>query len=135
MHFGFSKLSVSNDRLLYVDYEALNDTDAYVPTRKLACPSVLTSEMFVNLLGSCNGLVCLATEDSDNYTGIILWNPSTRDTSVLPKPPFNKRFYGLGSDNKLFYGLGYDPYNEDYKVILGSRGLEIQPKQILSKLR
>ncbi|KAB2600450.1 F-box protein [Pyrus ussuriensis x Pyrus communis] len=58
--------------------------------------------MFVNLLGSCNGLVCLAIGDSDDYAGIILWNPSTGDTT-------------------LFYGLGYDSYNEDYKVILGSR--------------
>lgn len=104
-----------------MDYEALNDNDAYVPIRKLTCPSVTTSEMLVNLLGSCNGLVRLAIEDSDDYAGIILWNPSTGDTTVLPKPPFNKRFYELGSDDKLFYGLGYDSYNEDYKVILGSR--------------
>lgn len=71
-----------------MDYEALNDNDAYVPIRKLTCPSVTTSEMFVNLLGSCNGLVCLAIEDSDDYAGIILWNPSTGGTTVLPKPPF-----------------------------------------------
>lgn len=121
MHLGFSKLSVSNDSLLYMDYEALNDNDAYVPIRKLACPFVMTSEMFVNLLGSCNGLVCLAIEDSDDYACNILRNPSTGDTTVLPKPPFNKRFYELGSDDKLFYGLRYDSYNEVYKVILGSQ--------------
>ncbi|KAM0986300.1 hypothetical protein TB2_013187 [Malus domestica] len=116
-----------------MDYKALNDNDAYVPKRKLACPSVTTSEIFVNLLGSCNRLVCLAIEDSDDYANIILWNPSTGDTTVLPKPPFNKRFYELGSDDKLFYGLGYDSYNEDYKACFLNGALHwVQPEMMSS---
>lgn len=42
----------------------------------------------------------------------MLWNPSTRDYKVLPKPTIH-----CTSD---FYGFGYDSTSDDYKVMLGS---------------
>ncbi|KAM5580272.1 F-box/kelch-repeat protein [Rosa sericea] len=62
-------------------------------------------------VGSCNGLVCVQVD----LEAIMLWNPCTRDSKVLPKPPqvINSEF------SYYFYGFGYDSASDDYKVIRG----------------
>ncbi|KAL6137497.1 hypothetical protein ACLB2K_062789 [Fragaria x ananassa] len=64
-----------------------------------------------NLVGACNGLVCVSHSGTVDSNDIMLWNPCTRDSKVLPKPP---RVHYLS-----FYGFGYDSANDDYKVIRG----------------
>ncbi|PRQ52350.1 putative F-box domain-containing protein [Rosa chinensis] len=63
------------------------------------------------LVGACNGLVCVEV----GYEAILLWNPCTRDSKVLPKPP---RVVDSKFSNYL-YGFGYDSASDDYKVIWG----------------
>ncbi|XP_021827840.1 F-box/kelch-repeat protein At3g06240-like [Prunus avium] len=59
----------------------------------------------VNVLGTCNGLVCL--QEGDIAT--LIWNPSIRKFLVLPPPVVT--FMGFKS-----HAFGYDPRTNDYKV-------------------
>ncbi|PRQ52355.1 putative F-box domain-containing protein [Rosa chinensis] len=80
---------------------------------QLDCPvtKTITYSRHRILVGSCNGLVCVELD----LGAIMLWNPSTRDSKVLPKPPrvINSKF------SYCFYGFGYDSASDDYKVIRG----------------
>ncbi|XP_024185413.1 F-box/kelch-repeat protein At3g23880 isoform X2 [Rosa chinensis] len=62
-------------------------------------------------VGSCNGLVCVQVD----CEAIMLWNPCTRDSKILPEPPrvINSEYW------YYFYGFGYDSASDDYKVIRG----------------
>lgn len=62
----------------------------------------------MSVVGSCNGLICL----KGNKGEVLLWNPCTRVTKMLPGIAC---FYFCPK----FYGFGYDSTIEDYKVILG----------------
>ncbi|XP_059438985.1 F-box/kelch-repeat protein At3g23880-like [Corylus avellana] len=66
------------------------------------------------VLGSCNGLVCL----HDDYAlRVVLWNPATKETKVVPKsnlPQFVSAFHKLGVDG---IGFGFDAKTNDYKII------------------
>ncbi|XP_004296215.1 PREDICTED: F-box/kelch-repeat protein At3g23880-like [Fragaria vesca subsp. vesca] len=64
----------------------------------------------VNLLGSCNGLVCAQLDHHDYH--IYIWNPSTGFFYELPEPVgFPPRHLFL-----LYYGFGYLSASDDYKV-------------------
>ncbi|KAI6695771.1 hypothetical protein NL676_023481 [Syzygium grande] len=58
------------------------------------------------LVGSCDGLVCLSV----NSSSFILYNPTTKESSNLP-----------GSDifqlDEFLYGFGYDSRSDDYKIV------------------
>ncbi|KAL3718121.1 hypothetical protein ACJRO7_003282 [Eucalyptus globulus] len=58
------------------------------------------------LVGSCNGIVCLAAYDKYGHTRseISLWNPSTHERRRLPQPCF------LVSE---LIGFGFDPSSSD----------------------
>ncbi|XP_026377669.1 F-box/kelch-repeat protein At3g06240-like [Papaver somniferum] len=67
----------------------------------------------VHILGSCNGLICLATSNypfgSDLGYRICIWNPSTREyKKILSDIEFKYRYR---------YGFGYDQNIDDYKVV------------------
>ncbi|XP_061993542.1 F-box/kelch-repeat protein At3g23880-like [Rosa rugosa] len=104
----YAPLSVNPNPLLSVDYEALNNEDG-VAMKEVHCPAVVEPDTTLIFLGSCHGLVGLGMDGRD---GLVLWNPSTGDMRVLPKPTLRK-------DDMNFHGVGYDPSTEDYKVICG----------------
>ena len=66
------------------------------------------------VLGSCNGLVCL----HDDYAlRVVLWNPATKETKVVPKsnlPHFVPAGHKLVIDG---IGFGFDAKTNDYKII------------------
>ncbi|KAK9287861.1 hypothetical protein L1049_016303 [Liquidambar formosana] len=113
---------VSIDPPQSVDFEADgDDDDATVMFDNLLGIYPKHERMFV---GSANGLVCLVID----VFYIILWNPSTREVNLLPKPKYLKKlpkpgkeldgFYGLCLDDlDLNFGLGYDSSIDDYKVL------------------
>ncbi|KZV50796.1 F-box/kelch-repeat protein-like [Dorcoceras hygrometricum] len=80
------------------------------------------------LLGSCHGLVCVSLLANT----IMLWNPMTRRSKVLPDSGTEMDFEYIG----LTYGFGYDELHDDYKVVeffsfervAGSHVLDIQVK-------
>lgn len=65
------------------------------------------SSYITEMLGSCNGLVCVC---DDNY--IAFWNPSTRKHHALPVSPVQISGFKI-----LVYGFGYDEINDDYKLL------------------
>ncbi|XP_051127693.1 F-box/kelch-repeat protein At3g23880-like [Andrographis paniculata] len=63
---------------------------------------------FVWVVGSCDGLVCLAV----NRKHLILWNPSTRIRKQLPDSGVDISFRSY-----VTYGFGHDEASDDYKVV------------------
>ncbi|KAI8537981.1 hypothetical protein RHMOL_Rhmol09G0065500 [Rhododendron molle] len=61
------------------------------------------------IVGSCNGLVCIAIEED----AVFLWNPTTRKSNRLPDSGVRMR-YGCF----IIYGFGYDLCSDDYKVVV-----------------
>ncbi|CAL1385256.1 unnamed protein product [Linum trigynum] len=62
---------------------------------------------FTRIAGSCNGLICIADGDYD----LILWNPATSETKLVPPSPFRPNWH------LHTVGFGFDPETEDYKII------------------
>ncbi|QHN97934.1 hypothetical protein HN51_045633 [Arachis hypogaea] len=58
------------------------------------------------IIGSCNGLLCLADEDAYHYMHAILWNPCTGFTFEPPEI----------SGEVRFCGFGYDYLSDSYKI-------------------
>ncbi|KEH33128.1 putative F-box associated interaction domain-containing protein [Medicago truncatula] len=66
---------------------------------------------FYSIVGSCNGILCIASEYIDL---VILWNPSIRKVKELPifERPRNI------SIQMMTFGFGYDSFSDNYKVII-----------------
>ncbi|GJU70424.1 F-box/kelch-repeat protein-like protein [Tanacetum coccineum] len=60
------------------------------------------------IVGSCNGLLCIAIEEDS----LFIWNPSTRRSNTLPYCGFKAK-----AGSYVLYGFGYDEGSEDYKVV------------------
>nr|GMD65719.1 F-box/kelch-repeat protein At3g23880-like [Ipomoea batatas]GMD65724.1 F-box/kelch-repeat protein At3g23880-like [Ipomoea batatas]GMD72185.1 F-box/kelch-repeat protein At3g23880-like [Ipomoea batatas] len=60
------------------------------------------------ILGSYNGLLCLLTS---SYK-LLIWNPSTRQTSIIDDPGYETKDVGY-----VRYGFGYDESHDDYKLV------------------
>ncbi|KAF3431844.1 hypothetical protein FNV43_RR26580 [Rhamnella rubrinervis] len=63
----------------------------------------------MEIVGSCNGVVCLCY--SYSISVIILWNPATGDTKIVP------RSMGFPITTSCRIGFGFDAGNNDYKVV------------------
>ncbi|XP_047321614.1 F-box/kelch-repeat protein At3g23880-like [Impatiens glandulifera] len=61
------------------------------------------------IVGSVNGLVCIAIDEAD----VFLWNPSTRKSKRLPHSGVRKR-----RGQYTIYGFGYDESSFEYKVVV-----------------
>ncbi|OMP04791.1 hypothetical protein COLO4_09297 [Corchorus olitorius] len=63
------------------------------------------------ILGSCNGLIALKTNNGDD---IVICNPTTKKIRKVRRP--NSRTLPAGH---IFvgYGFGYDPVSDDYKLV------------------
>ncbi|XP_006349814.1 F-box/kelch-repeat protein At3g06240-like [Solanum tuberosum] len=71
------------------------------------------SDQFVDICGSCNGLVLILNKDDT----IVVINPITLDFKKIPNSPFALDPVGSFS----MYGFGYDYVNDDYKIVVISR--------------
>ncbi|XP_043706610.1 F-box protein CPR1-like [Telopea speciosissima] len=83
-----------------IDYDVCDDEKRAVKLDETQFPNF-------RIVGSCNGLLCLA-----NQKNVFLWNPSTREFKQLPD--FAVKFQGRIVNS---WGLGYDPKAKEYKVI------------------
>ncbi|XP_058182206.1 F-box/kelch-repeat protein At3g23880-like isoform X2 [Rhododendron vialii] len=64
---------------------------------------------FVVIVGSCNGLMCVAS----NTRALYLLNPSTKKSKRLPDSGVKRGWHPQDA-----YGFGFDESNDDYKVVL-----------------
>ncbi|KAK4725903.1 hypothetical protein R3W88_030820 [Solanum pinnatisectum] len=101
-----------------LDYESpssfedhVNDDSAIVDLLYPSMDEGLESNN-VEIIGSCNGLICLLLCDTNK---ISLWNPSTRVSRDLPSLTCN-----FHNDCPIFNGFGYDSINNTYKVVRGT---------------
>ncbi|XP_026426062.1 F-box/kelch-repeat protein At3g23880-like [Papaver somniferum] len=60
----------------------------------------------IQILGSCNGFLCLGAAASD---ALIFWNPSTKEYKEIMLPPVNLPWPS--------YGFGYDNKFDDHKLV------------------
>ncbi|KAJ0034272.1 hypothetical protein Pint_25492 [Pistacia integerrima] len=102
------KLFLTTWPLQSIDYEAFGDGVSRNLSRQFAYPT--RSIYDAEILGSCNGLVCLEFD----YDNLFLLNPTTRDSRELPKPDSTST-----DEDSVFYGLGYNVSVDDYKVVKG----------------
>ncbi|QHN97933.1 hypothetical protein HN51_045632 [Arachis hypogaea] len=65
-----------------------------------------TEQHYYGIIGSCNGLLCLADADTFKYMHAILWNPCTGFTFEPPEI----------SGEVRFCGFGYDYLSDSYKI-------------------
>lgn len=93
-----------------INYEALDggmgsDNDRAVVKYHQPRMGVDVSSCDPELVGSCDGLVCLSV-----HGRFVLYNPTTKESRNLP-----------GSDlfriDELIQGLGYDSRSDDYKIV------------------
>ncbi|KAJ6325279.1 hypothetical protein OIU76_012376 [Salix suchowensis] len=64
-----------------------------------------------DIIGSCNGVVCLSDIDHQGRTkSLILWNPTIRKHLNLPLPK-------LCGPHSATWGFGFDLSSDDYKVV------------------
>ncbi|XP_040372538.1 F-box protein CPR1 isoform X2 [Rosa chinensis] len=69
----------------------------------------------LEVVGTCNGLICLAPDLSDNHSPTLIWNPCIRKIVILPSPP--ACFTSTQYDKYIEHGFGYDSHSNDYKVL------------------
>lgn len=100
----------SNDRVFSkLQYESLEilSTQA-VPSPYFGIPKHIR----INIVSSINGLVCLNLNTLN--PDIVLWNPATNETKVLPKSGIS---YPQGRTITRDVGFGFDFKTNDYKVV------------------
>ncbi|XP_016444220.1 F-box protein At3g07870-like [Nicotiana tabacum] len=76
---------------------------------------ILTSmKTHFNIVGSCNGLLCLSDDLWGYRDHYYIWNPSIKKSVKLPEPIFIFRTHGP-FDHTL--GFGFDSVTNDYEVV------------------
>lgn len=87
---------------------------------KLELPHHHLKSFEFNLVGSCNGLLCLTKEfvANNKFPSTYIWNPSIRVCKELPLPPL--QIITFIDKNLISYecasGFGFDGQTNDYKV-------------------
>ncbi|XP_071735730.1 F-box/kelch-repeat protein At3g23880-like [Rutidosis leptorrhynchoides] len=112
IHTNHSRVFImSNNSMHSVNYESPScyegvDDDA---ESIVSLNNPLTKEAVgEKLLGSCYSLIFFVCFDEC----ILLWNPTTQKTRLIPDP--------IMTDGTPFYGLGYDFSTNDYKMVRAS---------------
>ncbi|KAK4253318.1 hypothetical protein QN277_010641 [Acacia crassicarpa] len=84
-----------------------------------SCATPLVTSEYKEVVGTCNGLVCLADYSELDNSDLVIWNPSIWKYLVLPKPN-NVGFRFCDPDhrsNRVFLGFGFDLEAKDFKVV------------------
>lgn len=86
----------------------------------------------IKIVGCCNGVVCVHSPLNDT---VFLWNPTTRDTKIVPKANFCDETDKKELSRYRIIGFGFDAKIKDYKIVsiwlrIGKRNYTNQIKQI-----
>ncbi|XP_026452786.1 F-box protein At3g07870-like [Papaver somniferum] len=117
--FLFRSCWERNLQLFYGDYEEIfskissGEADfSFKSLTKINHPVINRRETQLSvdqMVGSCNGLVCLRVPHHDINDPVYICNPMTREYINLPRLEYKFGF--------VVSGFGYDPSTNDYKVI------------------
>ncbi|XP_026447813.1 F-box/kelch-repeat protein At3g06240-like [Papaver somniferum] len=100
-----SMASRSDSSLLLSDYESVEIDYPFKSQNPL-----------VEIIGSCNGLVCLELNRRD----VCIWNPSTTEFKKIQTPPTVFKVLDVAhrrGQKGYSYGFGYDSKIGDYKLV------------------
>ncbi|XP_010268500.1 PREDICTED: F-box protein CPR30-like [Nelumbo nucifera] len=86
------------------------DLDSFDHTTSLHLPFRKRPVKNLQLVGTCNGLVCISLNSKLTY----LWNPTTRDYKELPRQIPKSRCRGW---RWVYWGFGFNPISDEYKVV------------------
>ncbi|KAJ0052555.1 hypothetical protein Pint_01899 [Pistacia integerrima] len=94
------------DQNYFVDFSARNES--YKALKKFCVPSMPKFD----IVGSCNGLLCLRYSSSPASHSLCIYNPFTGDYLKLPEPTkvSHKEMVNV-------FGFGFHPTTKEYKVI------------------
>ncbi|OVA03346.1 F-box domain [Macleaya cordata] len=93
-----------------IDYPLIFPEDRYGEVDETSYP-LISSDNGVEILGSCNGILCFTTHDNDV---IFLWNPSTKEHKKLQGAGYSEYFR---CSIRVPYGFGYGCKIDDYKLV------------------
>ncbi|KAI3973303.1 hypothetical protein MKX01_020678 [Papaver californicum] len=102
--------------LYYADYGVIKSTECqedFYNTKiaKINLPPIKEErERKEVIVGSCNGLVCLAIPHKGVYNPVYICNPFTGEYTILPRISNNKSW-------DVVSGFGYLPCTNEYKVV------------------
>ncbi|GAA0173532.1 hypothetical protein LIER_27125 [Lithospermum erythrorhizon] len=99
------KLLLSGHILNSADFDSIFETN--IAKIEQIDPPVRCLPTGIQVIGCCNGLVCLTGTSYKHKTSVMLWNPSTRKSKELPH---------LDECITHYLGFGYDAVHDDYKV-------------------
>uniref|UniRef100_A0A3Q7HEC6 F-box associated beta-propeller type 3 domain-containing protein n=1 Tax=Solanum lycopersicum TaxID=4081 RepID=A0A3Q7HEC6_SOLLC len=68
---------------------------------------------YLNIAGSCNGILCLVDDNRSYPNHFYLWNPSIRKFVNLPTPMYTFETCSICAHVQ---GFGFDCVTNDYKV-------------------
>ncbi|KAJ0076834.1 hypothetical protein Patl1_35893 [Pistacia atlantica] len=110
--FHLSKSS-RKPRLLFFRYGVSPSYLGFYPPKRqrfenLHDPPFATRLVDLDLLGSCNGVLCFCS--TADHSLIYMWNPSNNKYITLPKPTYNPRYLGFGVNSM-------SGHLDDFKVV------------------
>lgn len=68
----------------------------------------------MEMVNSCDGIVCLAHAMGRDVRLVSLWNPATKQVRQLPEPTY---FRPLARKRQHVFALGFDRKTKDYKIV------------------
>ncbi|CAN1748263.1 F-box/kelch-repeat protein At3g06240 [Linum perenne] len=104
-------MRLSSSTILYSLHSYLTLSPISPPTKLPFIRNPIHSFKFI---ACCDGIFCLVA-----YPDIILWNPTTSESKILPPCPNrpHPRGHSVVSIAYYFAGFGFDPVTSDYKVV------------------
>ncbi|GAB4824472.1 hypothetical protein Ancab_040301 [Ancistrocladus abbreviatus] len=91
-----------------------DDSVFLIDVASIIDPGNFCSELSLQYMDHCHGIVCLRNYEGEKSAVVALWNPTTREFRVLPQSPL-----ALSSSHGpvMWSGFGYDPMTNDFKVV------------------